>query len=188
MKRFLTAVLLFGGSIAAAPLAREALTALDALAPAAPPAQSALAAPSNFTFDLGPNASVEGGKVPLSNRTWKDPAEGGSTFTLLPVHATGDLDGDGVADAAVVLQEATSGTGTFAYLFAIKTYASTPTQLGPPEWLGDRSVIERLSIDRKGILSVRFLTHKDGDAECCPTLRITDRFRIDGGKLVGITE
>jgi hypothetical protein len=188
MKRFLAAMLLVGGSLAAAPLALEAQTAPVASAPAAPPAQSALAALSSFVFDLGPNASVEGGKVPLANGKWKDPAEGGSTFTLLPVHATGDLDGDGVADAAVVLQEATSGTGTFAYLFAIKTYASTPTQLGAPEWLGDRSVVERLSIDRKGILSVRFLTHKDGDSECCPTLRISDRFRIDGGKLVGITQ
>lgn len=177
--------MLIGVSTAVAP------SALDAPAPAAQSAPAALAQgspASTFIFDLGPNASVEGGKVPLSNRTWKDPAEGGSTFTLLPVHATGDLDGDGVADAAVVLQEATSGTGTFAYLFAIKTYASTPTQLGPPEWLGDRSVVERLSIDRKGILSVRFLTHKDGDAECCPTLRITDRFRIDSGKLVGVTK
>ena len=67
--------------------------------------QSAPALPAlqNFTFDLGENASVEGGKVPLVNGRWKDPAEGGSTFNLLPVHAVGDLDGDGTADAAVVL-------------------------------------------------------------------------------------
>lgn len=142
----------------------------------------------NFVFDLGPTASVEGGKVPLTNGRWKDPAEGGSTFTLLPVNAIGDLDGDGVADAAVVLVETSTGTGTFAYLFAIKSHAASAAQLGPPEWLGDRSVVERLSIDKKGILSVRFLTHKDGDPQCCPTMRINDRFRVEGGKLVGITK
>lgn len=142
----------------------------------------------NFVFDLGPNASVEGGKVPLTNGRWNDPVEGGSSFSLLPVHAIGDLDGDGVADAAVVLVEVSAGTGTFAYLFAIKSHAGSATQLGPPEWLGDRSVVERIAIDKKGILSVRFLTHKDGDPECCPTLRINDRFRVDGGKLVGITK
>ena len=159
-------------------------TASLASAPLAP------AAPilSDFTFDLGANASVADGKVPLSNGRWKDPAEGGSTFTLLPVHAIGDLDGDGVADAAVVLVEASTGTGTFVYLFAVKNYAEAPTQLGPPEWLGDRTIVERLSIDRKGILSVRFLTHKDSDPECCPTMRINDRFRVENGKLVGLTK
>jgi len=156
----------------------------------APHASAALAARAlqNFTFDLGANASVEGGKVPLVNGRWKDPAEGGSTFTLLPAHAVGDLDGDGTADAAVVLVEASTGTGTFAYLFAVKNQAGSLTQLGPPEWLGDRSIVERLEIDRQGIISVRFLTHKDGDQECCPTLRIHDRFRVERGKLVGITK
>jgi hypothetical protein len=151
--------------------------------------QSAPALPAlqNFTFDLGENSSVEGGKVPLFNGRWKDPAEGGSTFNLLPVHAVGDLDGDGTADAAVVLVEASTGTGTFAYLFALKNDAGRLTQLGHPEWLGDRSIVERLAIDRQGILSVRFLTHKDGDPECCPTLRVNDRFRVERGKLVGIT-
>jgi hypothetical protein len=157
---------------------------LAVTAPAAP------AAPllANFTFDLGANASVGDGKVPLSNGRWKDPAEGGSTFTLLPIHAIGDLDDDGVADAAVVLVEASTGSGTFVYLFAVKSFAAAPTQLGPPEWLGDRTIVERLSIDRKGILSVRFLTHKDGDPECCPTMRINDRFRLENGRLVGITK
>ena len=151
--------------------------------------QSAPALPAlqNFTFDLGENASVEGGKVPLFNGRWKDPAEGGSTFNLLPAHAVGDLDGDGTADAAVVLVEESAGTGTFAYLFALKNRAGTLTQLGHPEWLGDRSIVERLAIDRQGILSVRFLTHKDGDPDCCPTMRIDDRFRVENGRLVGIT-
>ena len=59
---------------------------------------------------------------------------------------------------------------------------------GPPEWLGDRSVVERLSIDRKGILSVRYLTHRDADRDCCPTLRIDDRYRVENEQLVGITK
>ena len=57
------------------------------------------------------------------------------------------------------------------------------TQAGPPEWLGDRSVIERLTVDRKGIVTVRYRTHKDGDRECCPTLRIDDRYRVEDGLL-----
>ena len=141
-----------------------------------------------FVYDLGENASVEGGKVPLAGGRWKDPAEGGSTFTLLPQRAIGDLDGDGRADAAGIVVETTSGTGSFAYLFALLSRDGGPVQAGPPEWLGDRSVIERLSIDRKGILSVRYVTHRDSDRECCPTLRIDDRYRIEGDTLVGITK
>jgi hypothetical protein len=142
----------------------------------------------SFTYDLGEGASVDGGKVPLQNGTWKDPSEGGSRFSLLPLHAIGDLDGDGRGDAVGILVEATTGTGRFSYLFALLAGDSGPIQAGPPEWLGDRSVIERLTIDRKAVLTVRYRTHKDGDRECCPTLRIDDRYRIENGVLTGVTK
>lgn len=141
----------------------------------------------NFTYDLGDSSSVDGGKVPLSNGRWKDPADGGSTFMLAPVHAVGDLDGDGAADAAGVLVEESSGDGRFYYLFALLSREGTPVQAGPPEWLGDRIAVERLSIDRKRMIALRFLTHKGSDPLCCPTLRIDDRFRIEHGRLVGVT-
>ncbi len=142
----------------------------------------------NFTYDFGDNASVEGGKVPLAGGRWKNPAEGGNSFSLLPHRASGDLDGDGVADVAGIILEASTGTGSFSYLFALLSRDGRPLQAGPPEWLGDRSVIERVSIDRNGILSVRYVTHKDSDPACCPTLRIDDRYRVDNGRLVGITK
>jgi hypothetical protein len=142
----------------------------------------------NFTYDLGENASVDDGRVPLVGGRWTDPSEGGSTFTLLPIHAIGDLDRDGNADAAGILLEGTTGTGSFYYLFALANRGGKAEQLGPPEWLGDRSVIQRLTIDRRGIITVRFVTHKDSDPLCCPTLKIEDRFRIEDGKLVGITK
>jgi hypothetical protein len=143
---------------------------------------------ANFTYELGEGASVDDGKVPLKDGRWTDAADGGSTFVLDQHHALGDLDGDGVADAASIVIEHSTGSGTFFYLFGLLSRDGRPVQAGPPEWLGDRSVIERLSIDRKGILSVRYLTHKDSDRECCPTLRIEDRYRIEQGILTGITK
>jgi hypothetical protein len=104
------------------------------------------------------------------------------------VHAVGDLDGDGLADGVAILMESTGGTGTFFYMFAVLGRSGAPVQAGPPEWLGDRTHIERLSIDRRGVITLRFVTHKDGDAACCPTLRIEDRFRVKDGQLVGITQ
>ena len=139
-----------------------------------------------FIYNLGDTASVEGGKVPLTAGKWTDP-EGGSTFTLHPTHAVGDLDGDGTGDAVAILVEATGGTGSFYYLFALLNRDGKPVQAGEPEWLGDRSVIQRVSIDRKGIVSVRYITHGDNDPSCCPTMKIEDRYRLENGKLVGIT-
>jgi hypothetical protein len=142
----------------------------------------------SFTYDLGESASVEGGKVALVDGQWKDPADGGSSFSLLPLHALGDLDGDGLTDAVGILVESAPGTGSFSYMFALLSRDGGAAQAGPPEWLGDRSVIERLTIDRKGIVTVRYRTHKDGDRECCPTLRIDDRYRLENGVLTGITK
>jgi hypothetical protein len=162
---------------------------LAAAAPVAQPRPGLRAADlAAFTYDLGDGASVEGGKVPLTDGSWQDRADGGSTFALDPHQAFGDLDGDGVADAAAILVERAAGSGTFFYLFALLSRDGGAIQAGPPDWLGDRSVVERVTIDGKGIIAVRYLTHKDSDRECCPTLRIDDRFRVENGVLTGITK
>jgi hypothetical protein len=159
-----------------------AIAVFIALTAAAPLTRAQL---ETLTYDLGDSSSVEGGKVPLANGRWTDPV-GGSTFTLHPTHAIGDLDGDGNVDAVAIVIEASGGTGTFFYMFALLNRNGTPVQLGEPEWLGDRTVIERISIDRKGIVSVRYLTHGDDDPACCPTMKIEDRYRVTNGKLIGL--
>jgi hypothetical protein len=141
----------------------------------------------SFTYRLGDSSSVDDGKVPLVGGTWTD-KEGGSTFTLHPTHAIGDLDGDGQADAVAILVESSGGTGSFYYMFALLNRDGQPAQAGEPEWLGDRTVIERLAIDRKGVITLRYITHRDNDPSCCPTMKIEDRFRVQDGKLVGITK
>jgi hypothetical protein len=141
----------------------------------------------NFTYDFGANSNVEGGKVPLANGKWSD-RESGSTFTLHATHALGDLDGDGSGDGIAILVETSSGTGSFYYMFAIAARGGKPVQLGEPEWLGDRTVVQRLTIERKGVISIRYITHADGDPSCCPTMKIEDRYRVENGRLVGITK
>jgi hypothetical protein len=141
----------------------------------------------SFTYYLGAASSVDGGRVPLANGTWMD-ADSGSTFTLHSTHDIGDLDGDGNADAVAIVVENAGGTGSFYYMFALLNRDGTPEQAGEPEWLGDRTVVQRLSIDRAGVITVRYVTHGDNDPACCPTMKIEDRFRVENGKLVGITK
>lgn len=151
------------------------------------PTPLTLKALENFTFDLGDNANIEGGKVTLRDGRWTD-KESGYSYTLVQVHAIGDIDGDAVADAVVFVVESSSGTGSFYYMFAVGAGPDGPIQLGEPEWLGDRTVIQRAAIDRKGVISVRYVTHAPGDRACCPTMRIEDKFRIEKGRIVGITK
>jgi hypothetical protein len=136
---------------------------------------------ANFTYNFGPEDKRT---VTLKDGEGKD-AEAESTFTLLKLHAIGDLDGDKQPDAAAMLLEATGGTGSFYYLFVLLNKGGALAQIEHPEWLGDRSVIERVTINR-GVLAVRFVTHKDEDPACCPTRRVENKYRVVGGKLEGL--
>ena len=59
--------------------------------------------------------------------------------------AFGDLDGDQVADAAVVVFIDSGGSGTFIYLLAMHDREGTPVQAGR-EFLGDRVRVKSLTI------------------------------------------
>ena len=65
-------------------------------------------------------------------------------------HALGDLDGDGVGDAVGILVEQPRGIRQLFLPVCPARRDGKPLQAGPPEWFGDRSVIERVTIDRKG--------------------------------------
>ena len=68
----------------------------------------------------------------------------------MPVHAIGDIDGDKLADAAVMLVESSGGTGRFYYLFVLMNRGGTLVQIEQPEWLGDRSVIRARDASTRG--------------------------------------
>jgi hypothetical protein len=134
---------------------------------------------ANYTYDFGPEDKRT---VTLQDGKGADADE--SAFTLLKLHAIGDLDGDKLPDAAAMLVESPGGTGSFYYLFVLLSKGGKLVQIAHPEWLGDRSVIQRVTINR-GVLAVRFITHKDSDPACCPTRQVENKYRVVNGKLVG---
>ena len=98
--------------------------------------------------------------------------------------AFGDLDGDAVADAAVVVFINTGGSGTFIHLLAIHDHGGTPVQAGRT-FLGDRVRVERLTISG-GHIFVTMLAHGPGDGLCCPSLEAGRAFTLRGGRLLPV--
>jgi hypothetical protein len=133
---------------------------------------------TNLTYDFGPED-----KRTIALKEGQGSADS-STFELMKLHAIGDLDGDKQPDAAAMIAEDGGGSGHFYYLFVFLNKGGRLVQIEHPEWLGDRSVIQRVIINR-GVLSVRFVTHRDRDPACCPTRQVENKYRVSGGKLVG---
>ena len=96
--------------------------------------------------------------------------------------AFGDLDGDGIADAAVVVFTSGGGSGTFIHLLAVLDRDGTPMQAARA-FLGDRVGVESLTV-ASGEIVATMLAHRRSDGLCCPTLNVTRAFALRGDQLV----
>ena len=101
------------------------------------------------------------------------------------MHAFGDLNGDGVDDAAVILATSGGGSGTFISLEAIINDQGTPKHVASAE-LGDRAKIEAVVIE-SGEITVEMVTHGPEDPMCCPTVEATQQYKLQGDTLVQIS-
>ncbi len=82
----------------------------------------------------------------------------------------GDLNGDGVADAAMILVENSGGSGVFNYVGAQVNQDGQPVDAGIV-LLGDRTQIQSAVIE-EGQLVIDMVTQGPEDAMCCPTLKL----------------
>jgi LysM repeat protein len=116
--------------------------------------------------------------------------EGGAsrpTVTLSdPFVAFGDLNGDGVEDAAVILAENSGGSGVFVYLAAVVDQNGVPVNQAT-RLLGDRVQINTLLIDN-GEIVLDMVTQGPDDPFCCPTLEVTLHFRLEADQLAETTD
>ncbi|MEZ4673940.1 MAG: hypothetical protein R2932_06810 [Caldilineaceae bacterium] len=129
-------------------------------------------------------------QVTLANGQYEeaDPAvEGeGLLVTLTGYIAYGDLNGDDVEDAAVVLESNTAGTGVFYDLAVVIDEEGTLTNVATT-LLGDRVELTDLDIV-DGQIVVEMITQGPDDAACCPTLAVEDLFALEDGALVLVEE
>ena len=98
--------------------------------------------------------------------------------------AFGDLDGDGVSDAAVMLGENDAGTGYFYSLVAVVNRNGQPVILGYGGGdMGDRPAIQSTKI-QGGIITVNALVQGPNDSASSPTLPKIFRYKLVGKQLV----
>lgn len=147
-------------------------------------------APVPLTLEALRNAEYQSewprsGKATLTDGRYFEAYEPGSAsgvhITLSEPVAFGDLNGDGAADAAVVLTANTGGSGIFRHLAAVVNEQGQPQHVASV-FLGDRVRIASLEIE-DGRIVVGIIGHGPGDPACCPTQRMTHVFQLVGDTL-----
>lgn len=105
-----------------------------------------------------PIDAVAGGRAQLVDGVHVAPGPGASGDTAVrlgPAPAFGDLDGDGVADAAVTLQVSPGGSGDFTYVATVLDRDGRAAPL-PAVVVGDRIGVDAVRIvDGRVVLDVR---------------------------------
>ena len=105
-------------------------------------------------------------------------------MTLSDTIAQGDLNGDGVADAAVILVSNPGGSGTFYELVAVINQNGQPRH-GASILLGDRVQVKQMTI-KDGQITVRMVTQGPNDPMSTPTMEVTQKYKLEQGKLVPV--
>lgn len=146
-----------------------------------PVAEEIKADPKNATY------TIEGQTVVLKDGYSEAPSAPGSAQMNVTQYfgndATGDLNGDGMIDAAFVLTQTGGGSGTFYYVVAaLKTaagYEGTNAVL-----LGDRIAPQSTAITN-GEVVVNYATRKNEEPMTAqPSVGVSKYLRVDGTTLV----
>lgn len=122
------------------------------------------------------------GKARLKEGVYREKTKPGSAIevviTMFDQYALGDLDGDGVEDAAVILIVQSGGSGTFYYLCAVLNEAGDPLNEATL-FLGDRIRIRDLAI-RDGRVEIDMVVQGRGDPMAKPTHEVHRAYKLSG--------
>ncbi len=139
---------------------------------------------AKLTFSVLKNATLEfeGETIQFRNGRCENRVADHWTeaYEILPNVALGDLNHDGVSDAAAIVIYNGGGSGTFVYLVALRGSAN-PIKAMASKLLGDRVEIKLLQINSQGIIAVSLVRQGPEDPLCCPTMSTIERYRVAAG-------
>ncbi len=135
-----------------------------------------------------PSSYPAGKKAKLTNGVYEEKIPNSTakiSIKMFDLFATGDLNGDGAQDAAVILVSTTGGSGNFYDLYAVLNQIGNAK---PIAWtlLGDRVKINTIAVQGSEIV-VDLLTQGPKDAMANPTLAVTRKYKLQGDQLVSTT-
>lgn len=125
----------------------------------------------------------EDGRVRLEDGEYREPET--HLRIRLVTRATGDLDGDGHSDAAVVLVSDPGGSGTFYDLAAVINVDGEPRNVASHR-LGDRIRLDSIAV-QSGQVKLWMVTHGPTDPMCCPTLALAVTYELSQGTLFEVS-
>ena len=112
-----------------------------------------------------------------------DPAQTGYvSVTLGEKIAFGDLNADGVDDAAITMAENYGGSGVFVSVVAVLNQGGQLNAVATA-LIEDRAIINDLAI-KNGEIYLDATIHDTNDAMCCPSLPSTRNYRLVENELV----
>ncbi len=128
---------------------------------------------------------AQDGQAQLQDGTYEEAIEGSASkihIAMTDAVAFGDINGDGIWDAAVVLEASGGGSGTFRSLEAVINDEGAPVHVASA-LLGDRVKVEEIIVADQYI-RVQMVIHGEGDGMCCPTLRVVHLYQLSEDGLV----
>ncbi len=127
------------------------------------------------------------GRAQLRNGVFEETVVPGSaTKTRIMLgnqRAAGDLNGDGIPDAAVTLVANPGGSGTFTYLAAVIAQDGTAKPVASV-LLGDRIIVESIAIESGEIIVTLLTREPDEPMAARPTVERKRKFRLRDDRLV----
>lgn len=130
------------------------------------------------------------GAAPMRDGVYEEPipiSAGKNVVRLGTQVAYGDLDGDGVADAAATLVAIPGGSGIFTYLAAVLDDHGAAKPL-PSVLLGDRISVTTITV-AGGMVQAAWLDRAAGEPmSATPRTPVRKAFAVRDGKLVAIAD
>lgn len=116
------------------------------------------------------------GPIKLTDGKYEDP-ESKRIFVMDEVVTYGDLNKDGIKDAATSIKVTVPNSGDFSYLVAVVNQAGNPKNISA-EFLGPRVKVKTLTIKPDRTIAATLDQYQPNDPECCPSVKITSTYKL----------